>query len=180
MTARYHFLSNYRYAGDPDGVWATVVAVDAWPEWWSWIRQVEVVRAANGDDGTGPVYRSTVRAPAGYHLVFETEAIAFEPLRSIDVLATGELQGRGRFGLESRGDGELEVWFAWLVETTKRWMSALAPVARPVFSWNHDRIMDAFGTGLAARTGARLLSSQNTTVRPRSPGFWVLPETPTG
>jgi hypothetical protein len=32
-------------------------------------------------------------------------------------------------------------------------------VGRPVFAWNHDRVMRAGGEGLAARVGARLLTA---------------------
>ena len=37
-------------------------------------------------------------------------------------------------------------------------MNTLAPVARPVFRCNHDRVMTAGGQGLAGKLGARLLS----------------------
>ncbi|MCA1656715.1 MAG: polyketide cyclase, partial [Actinobacteria bacterium] len=34
----------------------------------------------------------------------------------------------------------------------------LAPLARPVFRWNHDVVMRQGGEGLADRLGARLLA----------------------
>ena len=33
--------------------------------------------------------------------------------------------------------------------TTKAWMNLLAPVARPVFEWNHDWVMARGGEGIA-------------------------------
>jgi len=36
-------------------------------------------------------------------------------------------------------------------------MNALAPLARPVFAWNHDRVMEWGRSGLARRLGAVVL-----------------------
>lgn len=33
----------------------------------------------------------------------------------------------------------------------------LGPLARPVFAWNHDRVMRQGGQGLAERLGATLI-----------------------
>jgi hypothetical protein len=73
-------------------------------------------------------------------------------------------------------DGTLYLAFAWLVETPKRWMSFLAPLARPAFTWNHDRMMSAFGVGLAQAAGAKLISKRNSTIAPNRLGFHVMPE----
>jgi hypothetical protein len=45
------------------------------------------------------------------------------------------------------------------VATTRRWMSLLAPVARPVFEWNHDWVMARGGEGIARLLGSRLLGN---------------------
>jgi hypothetical protein len=37
-------------------------------------------------------------------------------------------------------------------------MNRLAPLARPVFGWNHDVVMRWGGEGLARRLGGRLLA----------------------
>ena len=41
------------------------------------------------------------------------------------------------------------VVYEWNVRTTKPWMNLLAPIARPVFAWNHDWVMRNGGEGLA-------------------------------
>jgi hypothetical protein len=43
------------------------------------------------------------------------------------------------------------VTYEWNVRTTKAWMNALAPVARPVFAFNHDYVMRRGGEGLRDR-----------------------------
>jgi hypothetical protein len=56
-------------------------------------------------------------------------------------------------------------------------MNLLAPVARPVFSRNHDVLMRDFAVGLAAAVGGELIAIDNRTVSPSTPGFFELPAT---
>ncbi len=69
----------------------------------------------------------------------------------------GELAGTGRWRLFEQ-DGVTAVTYEWNVATTKRWMNLLAPIARPVFAWNHDWVMARGGEGLARRLGTRLVA----------------------
>ena len=75
----------------------------------------------------------------------------------MDGAAVGELTGTGSWRLYE-DDGATAVLFEWRVQTTRWWMNVLAPVARPVFRWNHNRLMRSGGHGLARRLGAELLS----------------------
>jgi hypothetical protein len=51
------------------------------------------------------------------------------------------------------------VLYEWHVETSKRWMKALAPVAKPVFAYNHNVVMSWGGEGLARRLGVELIAA---------------------
>ena len=51
------------------------------------------------------------------------------------------------------------VTYEWNVRTTKAWMNLLAPVARPVFAYNHDVVMRWGGEGLARRLDCKLLAA---------------------
>jgi hypothetical protein len=68
------------------------------------------------------------------------------------------------------------VSFAWLVETPKWWMNLFAPIARPAFTWNHDKLMTDFGRGLAKASGGVLTSVGNTARKPGAPGFYEMPD----
>ena len=46
----------------------------------------------------------------------------------------------------------------WNVRTTKPWMNLLAPLARPLFKWNHDVVMGWGAEGLARKLGVESLS----------------------
>jgi len=175
VSAQYSFLSAFTFLGEPERIWDALVDVGSWPAWWSWLKRIEVLRAATAPDGVGAIYRNTVRAPAGYGLTYDTEVTVVDRLRRLDVDSRGDLLGRGRL-LVRPGDGSTDLGFAWLVATPKPWMSFLAPIARPAFSWNHDRMMGAFGAGLAKAAGAEVTSTRNTTIAPGQPGFQVMPE----
>ena len=51
------------------------------------------------------------------------------------------------------------VLYEWHVQTTKRWMNLLGPVARPVFEYNHDVVMRWGGEGLAGDLDCNLLAA---------------------
>jgi len=174
--ARYHFLSEFTLRGDADRIWSVLGDIPAWPSWWSWLKRIEILREPTGPEGVGGVYRNTIRVPTGYGLTYDTEVTAVESLRRIDVDSRGDLVGRGRFLLVRRPEDSLELAFIWLIATPKAWMSLLAPVGRPAFGWNHDKLMSAFGTGLARAAGAELTSSRNSAIAPGRPGFHVMPE----
>ncbi len=77
----------------------------------------------------------------------------------IEVEASGELSGRGRWRLFEQGE-LTAVLYEWNVATTKRWMNALAPLLRPAFASNHDWVMRNGATGIAELLGCRLLACE--------------------
>ena len=84
------------------------------------------------------------------------ETIRIEAPRLLEGLAKGELQGRGLWQLSTE-NGETLVRYDWNVETTKRWMILLAPIARPLFEWNHNVVMSWGAQGLARRLGTSVV-----------------------
>ena len=54
--------------------------------------------------------------------------------------AEGDLNGQGRWRLLEEA-GVTAVLYEWNVSTAKPWMKAVAPLARPLFAWNHDAVM---------------------------------------
>jgi hypothetical protein len=74
----------------------------------------------------------------------------------IQATAIGGLSGTGLWQF-SEIDGLTVVRYDWRVKTTKSWMNLLAPIARPLFKWNHDVVMRWGGEGLAKRLGVTLV-----------------------
>jgi hypothetical protein len=50
-------------------------------------------------------------------------------------------------------NGQTHVRYDWMVEATKAWMRVLAPLAKPMFAWNHGVVMDWGYEGLQRRLG---------------------------
>lgn len=153
---RYAFLTTWLLDAPLEPVWDAIYDTDAWPSWWPGVRRVEEL-APRGPDGVGGVSRFTFRSALPYDLVFEMRSVRVERHRLLEGVASGELAGTGRWRFFAE-QGVTAAVYGWDVETTARWMNLAAPLARPAFAWNHDRIMRAGGEGLADHLGARLLA----------------------
>lgn len=138
-------------------MWEALHAAERWPEWWRGVVRVTPVRAGDGE-GVGAVYDHEWRSLLPYPVRFRVETTRVEHGRLIDGRADGELRGAGRWRLWPADDATA-VTYEWNVETTRAWMNAVAPVARPVFEWNHDWVMRQGGAGLARLLGAELLAA---------------------
>ena len=128
-----------------------------WPEWW---RGVARVRELDGGDGrrVGSRYRIAWRSRVPYELEFDFVVRRVDEPCCMEGEAIGDLQGTGVWRLFEQG-GVTAVVYDWDVTTSKRWMNLIAPVARPVFEYNHDVVMRWGGEGLARRLGTHLLSA---------------------
>ncbi len=153
--ASYSFLTTWILDAPREAVWDAIYAIETWPAWWRGVRRVEKLEHGNGD-GIGALYRHEWRSVIPYPVRFETRITRIERPFLIEATANGELAGRGRWRFF---DGrETAVTYEWDVRTTRPWMNLLAPVARPVFRWNHNVVMHQGGEGLADLLGARLLA----------------------
>jgi hypothetical protein len=129
--AEYSFLTTWLLDSPREPVWEAIYDQERWPAWW---RGVEEVEERNGGDGGG------VERP----MLLEADAV-------------GELAGVGRWRLFEQ-EGTTAVLYEWNVATTKPWMNLVAPVARPIFEWNHDWVMARGGEGIARLLGCELLA----------------------
>jgi len=110
------------------------------------------------EDRLGSRYEIEWRSRLPYPVRFQFRTDRVERPALMEGRADGELAGSGRWRLFEQ-DGVTAVLYEWNVQTTRAWMNALAPLARPVFGWNHDVVMRWGGEGLARRLGVRLLAA---------------------
>ena len=103
-------------------------------------------------------YRIAWRSRIPYELEFEFTVSELDEPRSMSGDAAGELSGTGHWRLFEQ-DGVTAVTYEWNVRTTKSWMNLLAPIARPVFEYNHNVVMRWGGEGLARRLDCNLLAA---------------------
>ena len=149
-SSRYAFVTRWAIPASQEGVWQELNAPDEWPVWWRGVARVELLRPGDDALGHGAVRRYTWRSRLPYRLTFVMETTRVEPYTCIEGRATGELEGCGRWELAQEA-GMTHVRYDWQVVANKRWMRWLAPLARPLFAWNHDVVMDCGRVGLLRR-----------------------------
>jgi hypothetical protein len=147
--ADYEFLTTWLVEAPIERVWDELFDVAAWPQWWSGVTEARELEPGE-PDGLGKVFTISWRSFLPYDLTFVTTVTRVEKPHVMQGSAVGELTGTGRWELFHAG-GVTAVTYAWNVRTTKAWMNALAPLARPIFEWNHDYVMRRGGEGLKIR-----------------------------
>jgi len=153
--AQYEFLTSWCVDAPIERVFEVLRDSAAFPQWWKGVTAVTVLEPG-GADGVGELARYTWRSVLPYDLVFDSRVTRVEPPHLLEGHATGELEGVGLWRLFSAPAGTA-ILYSWRVRTTKLWMNVWGPLPRPAFRWNHDRVMEAGGRGLAERLGASLL-----------------------
>jgi uncharacterized protein YndB with AHSA1/START domain len=153
--ADYTFVTEWRLEAPIQAVWEAILHSEDWPTWWPGVESVMELEPGDAR-GIGNRRRYTWKSRLPYRLTFEMRTTRVEPPVALEGRALGELEGNGRWQLSTDGPVTV-VRYNWQVQTTKRWMNWLAPLARPLFRWNHDVVMQQGGEGLARRLNVRLL-----------------------
>jgi uncharacterized protein YndB with AHSA1/START domain len=153
----YRFLTTWLLEADRERVWDAIYESERWPQWWKGVLEAE--KLEEGDEaGVGQYGRYVWKSKLPYRLEFFVRTTKVEKPRLLEGDASGELAGTGRWRLFEQ-DGVTAVLYEWNVRTTKPWMNAVGPLARPVFERNHDLVMRWGGEGLARRLGVKLLAA---------------------
>src|SRR6266545_4605057 len=135
----YRFVTVWKLRAPIDQVWQAIWQSEKWPSWWKGVLSVEKLR--DGDEsGIGGIRRYVWRSKLPYNLAFDMDLTRSEPPHRLEGNASGELAGTGVWELDEAG-GVTTVRYTWSVHTTRAWMNLLAPIARPLFEWNHDYVM---------------------------------------
>jgi uncharacterized protein YndB with AHSA1/START domain len=143
---QFDLITKWQFDQPIARVWKLLHEVRHWPEWWPAVLLVEEIEA--GDEaGVGAVNRFVWKTALPYRIAFKMRVARVEPMRLIEAWSVGDLDGRGLWNLHEAA-GATHVRYRWTVEVKKPWMQALAPVLRPVFAWNHDRVMEQGRVGL--------------------------------
>jgi uncharacterized protein YndB with AHSA1/START domain len=160
---RFHLTTHWELAAPQLAVWDALCAVEDWPSWWRAVERVEVIEHGSAD-GIGTYRRLTWRTALPYRISFNMRTLRVEKPSLIEGRADGELAGTGRWTLSPSTGAATNVRYDWIVDVTKPWMRLLAPLARPVFAWNHGVVMAWGRQGLE-----RYLTSGETPGPDRSP-----------
>jgi hypothetical protein len=153
--ADYRFVTTWCLDAPIERVFDALEDSARWPQWWKGVKQAELLEPGD-EDGVGRLWRFVWRSRLPYDLGFESRVTRLERPWLLEGDAVGELTGVGRWRLYE-GNGGTAAVYEWNVRTSRAWMNRLAPVARPVFAWNHDVVMRQGADGLARLLEAPLL-----------------------
>jgi uncharacterized protein YndB with AHSA1/START domain len=154
--ADYRFLTTWLLDSPREPVFDAIYDQASWPSWWRGVEEASEIRPGD-ESGVGTVARMVWKSLLPYRVEFEVTTTHVERPHLLQADAVGELTGVGRWRLLEEG-GVTAVLYEWNVATSRAWMNLLAPVARPVFEWNHDWVMARGGEGIANLLGCRLLA----------------------
>jgi len=147
--ANYEFVTLWEFNAPVRRVWDEIYHTDRWPQWWKAVEAVELI-APGEESGIGAVRKFTWRGVLPYRLSFEMTTTRLEPCVRLEGVAVGELSGSGSWCFSEQAS-KTRVRYEWRVDTSKRWMQLLSPLARPLFMWNHDVVMRWGFEGLQQR-----------------------------
>jgi uncharacterized protein YndB with AHSA1/START domain len=156
--AEYHFVTTFEIEAPIEQVWLALRNVDDYATWSSGMIHAQQLEAG-ANDGVGDRIRYKVKGRLPYTLAYDAMVVQVAPPRVLELRAIGELEGVGRWTLSQHGKATT-AQYTWDVRTNKRWMNLVAPLARPIFKWNHDGVMRDAGHGLARYLDARLIGLQ--------------------
>lgn len=154
--AKFNFITVWQIQAPLSRVCDVISCCEQWPQWWESVESVEEFDTGDAE-GIGSLKRFTWRGILPYRLVFDMRVTRIVPLTILEGQASGEVEGIGCWHFSSSGD-ITEVRYEWRVNTNRLWMNIIAPLARPIFKWNHDQVMRQGAEGLARFLDARLVS----------------------
>ncbi len=167
MTA-YRLLTTWHVDAPIADVYDAIRESARWPQWWPGVEQV--LELAPGDaSGVGTVQRYAFRGVLPYRLRFDLRVTRVVPRAALEGVASGEVEGFGSWRFSQLGP-VTTVDHEWNVRTTRRWMNLAAPIARPLFEWNHAAVMRRGALGLARMLDARRVAADHRPVPPIA--FW--------
>jgi uncharacterized protein YndB with AHSA1/START domain len=150
--SQYSFVTHWTFDAPVGHVWDELSTPEQWPRWWKGVIAVDPIEPADAA-GLNAYYRFVMKSALPYRLAFNIRTTRRERPTTIEAKSDGELAGVGLWTLSPTAAGTA-VRYDWNVEASKAWMRTLAPIARPIFEWNHDVIMKWGQEGLAKRLGS--------------------------
>ncbi|MEC4746942.1 polyketide cyclase / dehydrase and lipid transport [Methylomicrobium sp. Wu6] len=148
-TSDFSLTTRWLIPAPVEQVWCCLIATERWPSWWRYVARVEETAAGNATSGVDNVRRYLWRTCLPYDLAIDLRVTKMRTYHYLAVQVTGDLIGSGNCSMTYReNEAATELIFVWNVSLVKAWMKLVAGVARPLFVWNHSRVMKSGEQGL--------------------------------
>jgi len=147
--SEYNFTTQWYFNHPVEKVWEEIRLMNHWPEWWKYVRRVEKIKNGSADE-IGSVRRIQWSTALPYSITFDSELTSLEHHKRMEGRAFGDLTGIGIWNFVPNGHGT-HVRYDWKVSITKKWMNIFEPILKPIYKWNHDKVMKAGYEGLVKR-----------------------------
>ena len=151
----YNFVTVWKIAAPLQEVWDIVYDVENLPSWWKAVISVDIVDEGDAN-GINSIVKQVWKGALPYQLSFDSKTTKIDYLKTIEIVAAGDLNGRGKWTF-SEDMGITTVQYNWDVQTKHKVLSLLAFVIKPILAWNHDEIMRWGALGLAEKLNAKLI-----------------------
>lgn len=121
-------------------VWLCLLDTENWCNWWHYVVKVEETEI--GDlSGLNNSRRYLWRTCLPYSLMLNLRVTELHAYQLVSVEVTGDLYGQGCCRLFPVMHSITQIEFNWNVSTCKPWMNHFSWLLRPIFTWNHARVM---------------------------------------
>jgi hypothetical protein len=136
----YRFTSVWRVSAAVEETYAALHDLASYPAWWPEVKEAKRL--------SGDTFWLRCRSLLPYDLIFETTQAVQDPSSGIlEANMSGDLEGFSRWTIKPGPDGSI-MRFEEDVQTNKRSLNLLAPIARPAFKGNHTLMMRHGEAGL--------------------------------
>ncbi len=154
MTKEFRFVTEWQITAPLTEVCNAITHCLDWPLWWEGVEEVKQLSAGD-HNGIGSVHHFVWKGRIPYRFSFDMLVTNYTPLVFLEGQASGEIIGTGRWDFSRRDDATI-VRYQWQVRTNRLWMNLIAPIAAPIFRWNHHQVMKQGASGIANLLNADL------------------------
>ncbi len=149
----FHLITTWYIPAAIENCWFSMVDLKAWPSWWRYVDNV--IEIESGDhSGVNSLHKFSWSTCLPYKLNFDLRTTRIIPYQLITFNAHGDLTGGGSCKLIQQKNYTL-IQFEWNVQATKPWMYIAATLFKPIFEWNHRRVMKSGEQSLIQRLNVK-------------------------
>jgi hypothetical protein len=144
----YHFVTRWTLPASPTEIDAVLSDTSRVAAWWPELyRSIRIVAHGN-ERGVGKTVDVVTKGFLPYELHWTYRVTEAVPGKGFSIEASGDLEGSGRWTFEEQKSGTTLVTYDWRVRAEKPLLRYFSFFLRPLFSWNHNYVMQEGEVGI--------------------------------